>query len=88
MVDDDATFVVDGASAVVVVKVDESDTVDVTAEDDGIVDGPLVPVVVDDTLDTDCICVEDSTEDPVVVLGTTVVVSDAMVEDETTVLVD
>ena len=56
MVDDDATFVVDGASAVFVGKVEKPDTVDVTAEDDEIVDGTTVSVV-DDTLDTDCFCV-------------------------------
>ena len=88
MVDDDATFVVDGASAVVVGIVDEPDTVDVTAADDEIVDGTTVPVVVDDTLDTDCVCVEDSSGDPMVVRGATVVVSDARVDDDTTVLVD
>ena len=88
MVDDDATSVVDGASAVVVGIVDEPDTVDVTPEDDEIVDGTTVPFVAADTLDNDCVCVVDSTEDPVVGLGTTVVVSDAMVDADTTVFVD
>ena len=88
MVDDDATFVVDGASAVVVGVVDEPDTVDVTPEDDEIVDGTTVPVVVYDTMDTDCVFVEGSTEDPEVDLGITVVVSDAMVDEDTSVLVD
>ena len=47
-----------------------------------------VPVSVNDTLDTDCVCVADSTVDPVDDLGTTVVVTDAMVDDDTTVFVD
>ena len=88
MVDDDATSVVDGASAVVVGIVDEPDTTAVTAEIDEVVDGTTVPVVVDDTMVTDCVCVGDSTEDPVVGLGTTVVVSDAMFDDDTPTIVD
>ena len=88
MTDVDATFVVDNASAVVVGIVDEPDTVDKVAVDDGIVDETTASDVVDDTPDTDCVCVEDSTDDPVVVSGTTVVVPRAVVDDDTTFFVD
>ena len=86
MTEDDTMFVVDGASALVVSTDGEPDTVDVTAVDDGIVDGTTDSVVVDDTLDTACVCVEDPTDDRVDVSGTTVVVSVAMVEDRKSVV--
>ncbi len=84
----DATVVVDNASAVVVGIVDEPDTVNVVAVDDGIVDETTNSVVEDDTPDADCVCVENSTDDPVVVSGTTVVVPRAVVDDDTTFFVD
>ncbi len=86
--DDDTMFVVDGVSAVVVDTAGEPDTVNVSAEDDEIVDGTTDSVVVDDTLDTACVCVEDPTDDLVVVLGTTVVISEAMVDEDTKFVVD
>ena len=61
---------------------------DVTEVDDKIVDGTTDSVVGADTLDTVCVCVEDPTDDPVVVSGTTVVVSVAMVDEDTKIVVD
>ena len=88
MIDVDATFVVDNASAGVIGIFDEPDTVDVVAVDDGIVDETTDSVVGDDTPDTDCVCIEDSTDDLVVVSGTTVVVPEAVVDDDNMFFVD